>query len=386
MMESFNVDKFYDIESNVLNDFWDVEVDPNMTEVFKVTEEDWNPGGCAGMLEVKPQVVIHDRLMTDAVLGACNIPIKTEHSYCSSQPENIPDSGLDKIDDLEDECYRALPLNCVAKRRRSSSQDESPDSPIIVVKDEPMSDQEPDSPVSSCPSSPQSMHDYEEKPSANIMKQPATALLLATRANLLNQHGHRVSISGIKVETGSSGFSLPPTPPSSTSSDSEGNVSPDHPSSPASARPIYLTTHGTLHSTRQPIQTPLISCQPKGSTGLLILTDEEKRTLLAEGYPIPTKLPLTKAEEKSLKKIRRKIKNKISAQESRRKKKEYMDALEKKVEILSSENSEYKKRILSLEDSNTSLVSQLKQLQALIARHSPHLISSSITNHTRNSK
>ncbi|CAH0393814.1 unnamed protein product [Bemisia tabaci] len=249
-----------------------------MTEVFKVTEEDWNPGGCAGMLEVKPQVVIHDRLMTDAVLGACNIPIKTEHSYCSSQPENIPDSGLDKIDDLEDECYRALPLNCVAKRRRSSSQDESPDSPIIVVKDEPMSDQEPDSPVSSCPSSPQSMHDYEEK---------------------------------------------------------------------------------------------------KGSTGLLILTDEEKRTLLAEGYPIPTKLPLTKAEEKSLKKIRRKIKNKISAQESRRKKKEYMDALEKKVEILSSENSEYKKRILSLEDSNTSLVSQLKQLQALIARHSPHLISSS---------
>lgn len=77
---------------------------------------------------------------------------------------------------------------------------------------------------------------------------------------------------------------------------------------------------------------------------------------MAEGYPVPTKLPLTKAEEKALKKIRRKIKNKvelqknaffvcfwitfifrklyfccqISAQESRRKKKEYMDTLEKK--------------------------------------------------------
>lgn len=66
----------------------------------------------------------------------------------------------------------------------------------------------------------------------------------------------------------------------------------------------------------------------------MVLTDEERRTLIAEGYPIPQRFPLSKAEERSLKKIRRKIKNKISAQESRRKKKEYMEELEKKVHLM----------------------------------------------------
>ena len=88
------------------------------------------------------------------------------------------------------------------------------------------------------------------------------------------------------------------------------------------------------------------------TSGMLLLSEEEKRTLISEGYPIPTKLPLTKQEEKNLKKIRRKIKNKISAQESRRKKKEYMETLEKRVEAYNQENGDLKKKIEQLENNN----------------------------------
>ncbi|GFS12783.1 cyclic AMP-responsive element-binding protein 3-like protein 3 [Elysia marginata] len=103
-------------------------------------------------------------------------------------------------------------------------------------------------------------------------------------------------------------------------------------------------------------------------SGVLILSEEEKRTLISEGYTIPSKLPLTKQEEKNLKKIRRKIKNKISAQESRRKKKEYLEALEKRVEAYNHENCDLKKKVESLENNNRSLLGQLQKLQSLVSK------------------
>ncbi|XP_075160350.1 cyclic-AMP response element binding protein A isoform X2 [Haematobia irritans] len=254
--------------------------------------------------------------------------------------------------------------------------------------------------------------------SQNLLK--SQQIILSSAQNVIipkftiKSEGTTSNGGGTFVTSGSSitkTYGLPLTPPSSLSSDgSEGNLTPEHmlsPQSPTSSGTIRSTTtinqptsgiltvtsirrntnssassttssssssvsigrHTNGGTTRQPIHTPLISSQPKGSTGTLLLTEEEKRTLLAEGYPIPQKLPLTKAEEKSLKKIRRKIKNKISAQESRRKKKEYMDQLERKVEILVNENSDYKKRVKSLEDSNAGLLSQLHKLQALVNKH-----------------
>jgi hypothetical protein len=72
---------------------------------------------------------------------------------------------------------------------------------------------------------------------------------------------------------------------------------------------------------------------------------------------------LTKAEERVLKKVRRKIRNKRSAMESRRRKKEYISTVEEKYETSKDENDELKKRVNFLEKQNRDLMKQLRKLQ-----------------------
>ncbi|CAK9801178.1 Cyclic AMP response element-binding protein A [Anthophora quadrimaculata] len=387
-------------------------------------------------------VVLRDRLMTDAALGGPRpIKSEHNYSLLASSPPPSPatpganphtpnsNSSADRvgatlsttsspidttnldhhksldirsrIDDMEEECFPAISMNTASGRDElSSSSTTSSTSTIILkrsnnlvpedvecveIKGEPLS--APNSPSESCHTTivddkntitmvfPQNFHfskshmaqDSDSEEDDEEYYQGMEVEEYNEEAGDEKQTDLRASRQG-----------LPPTPPSSASSDSEGTASascsPERRDSQSSAHaqnlrglltPRLYVTNAT-HTTRQPIHTPLISCQPKGSTGVLTLTEEEKRTLIAEGYPVPTKLPLTKQEEKSLKKVRRKIKNKISAQESRRKKKEYMDGLERRVTMLTNENSSYRDRLTALEDTNRELLKELQRLQALL--------------------
>ncbi|XP_024052066.1 cyclic AMP-responsive element-binding protein 3 [Terrapene carolina triunguis] len=102
----------------------------------------------------------------------------------------------------------------------------------------------------------------------------------------------------------------------------------------------------------------------------LILTEEEKQLLEREGVSLPSHLPLTKAEERLLKRIRRKIRNKQSALDSRRRKKVYVDGLESRVVTCTAQNHELQKKVQLLQKENMSLLEQLRRLQALVRQSS----------------
>ncbi|XP_041360350.1 uncharacterized protein LOC121376518 [Gigantopelta aegis] len=102
----------------------------------------------------------------------------------------------------------------------------------------------------------------------------------------------------------------------------------------------------------------------------LRLTDEEKELLGREGIALPTNLPLTKEEERALKAVRRKIRNKVSAKESRKRKMTYVDGLEHRVKMCTTENSQLQKKVHALETQNVTLITQLKKLQAMVTSKS----------------
>ncbi|KAI9559718.1 hypothetical protein GHT06_013723 [Daphnia sinensis] len=345
-------------------------------------------------------VVLHDRLITDTANKVLINPVRRYASRVHSNAPLYTEASL--INSKDHQPTSTFNITIGSRGEVEISEDTDSTAGIGNPFSDPLSVGVKTEPASPRPASPSTFIDAQfdmkncrsesrkrsisfsnsscnrERPTAKTKAVPANSRLMLAR------------VANSSCSNKSAGFSLPPTPPSSTSSDSEGSLSPEReaasPKSEASANENgtrrlnqagrVLLTAKTLPdpfssgSSRHPINSPLISYQPKGSTGVLQLTEEEKRTLLSEGYPVPTRLPLTKAEEKSLKKIRRKIKNKISAQESRRKKKEYMDTLERRAQVLADENSDYRQRLHKLETDNAALQLQLTRLKHLCSKRS----------------
>jgi len=341
-----------------------------------------------------------------------DLTVNAEHSYSlggststnstfGSDGDSMPESPLSLDDDMETECYPCIPMHSASNQKRMNH------STITMIKTEPLSedvnvdvdDESTNSPIMKQQNSilqqksqqfqQQTKQQNTRKTTRNqIVQQNNQNQLLqqqqqqnqqnqfkAAEASRVQQHTIRLSrpkhpqsllkqkpvTHTILVTTAPSGVLTTATSPYTTASAT----------SPGSSTTKLVSCSDLRKQTTlaDDLHASLISNQPTDGCGVLILTEEEKKTLISEGYPIPSKLPLTKAEEKSLKKIRRKIKNKISAQESRRKKKEFVDTLERKVDVAVQELDDYKKKCELLQKQNTSLRSQLKSLRTIVANN-----------------
>jgi len=101
----------------------------------------------------------------------------------------------------------------------------------------------------------------------------------------------------------------------------------------------------------------------------LKITEEELQLLKQESADISefyNAVELTSSQEKKLKKVRRKIRNKKSAHESRKRRKEFMDNLQENYQELTDENKRLQAKMKILENENSALRTQVAKLKAFI--------------------
>ncbi|KAL3091692.1 hypothetical protein niasHT_024274 [Heterodera trifolii] len=134
----------------------------------------------------------------------------------------------------------------------------------------------------------------------------------------------------------------------------------------ASASPNQFFEPSLVTETQMPMSGAMVVTKCKK----VILNDEERKLCKKEGVTLPDFYPLTKSEERELKRIRRKIRNKMSAQTSRRKKQDYIEALQERILMSDSENRELKEQIEVMAAENRQLAAQLRNMQASIGQSS----------------
>ncbi|VDK53682.1 unnamed protein product [Dibothriocephalus latus] len=81
----------------------------------------------------------------------------------------------------------------------------------------------------------------------------------------------------------------------------------------------------------------------------LVLSAEERRLLSRMGHKVPTMFPLSRSDERVIRAVRRKIRNKISAKASRARRQEYLQTLEMRIHSCHKENERLRSRVGELE-------------------------------------
>ncbi|XP_010295244.1 PREDICTED: LOW QUALITY PROTEIN: cyclic AMP-responsive element-binding protein 3-like, partial [Phaethon lepturus] len=97
----------------------------------------------------------------------------------------------------------------------------------------------------------------------------------------------------------------------------------------------------------------------------LFLTEEEMQFLEKEGFPLSTSVLLTENEDRVLKKVDRKFRRKVLAQDNHHGNKIYMGGLENRVAARPAQNNDLEKEVQLLQKENMSLLKQLQALQSL---------------------
>ncbi|XP_076311481.1 cyclic AMP-responsive element-binding protein 3-like protein 2 isoform X2 [Tachypleus tridentatus] len=319
-------ENLYDFEINDLKDMWNSEeLDTNVADMSR--EPEWT------IPLDNNSIILHDRMMTDAVQAP---NVQGDHCYSLSVDESLSESSLGfQTDHKMDEFGKDMVLECFPGIHMTPATEETEFSGTAIVKEEPLSS--PPSPSSYAP-----FYISSDKTSSkskplqqDLLEYPLTVFTTRFENSSEGVKCQRIGKTGTDKNQNFIESYLPLTPLSNNSSDSDGSLSPLHslsnPSSPLSL--VVTKSQGFSSQTNSGHSSPFV-----------VMQSSFKESISSQ---LISKQP-------------------ISAQESRRKKKEYVDNLEKSVENLTHENDDYKKRLESLKISNKSLLSQLQKLQSLL--------------------
>lgn len=122
---------------------------------------------------------------------------------------------------------------------------------------------------------------------------------------------------------------------------------------------------------RTPRNTPTTIEMQLQKTIPIDLKEEDLVSIDLEEISRRAGMTLTKTEERELKRLRRKVKNKMSAAQSRQKRREYLVGLEERIEIMTQENTTLRDQVSKLQQENSQIRSQLTTLQSYIQDQPP---------------